>query len=266
MRYICFITLLFFGLSCFSQDVKHANCYGEKRMFKEFFKKEVVYPDCALKSNIQGTVVLSFIVDEKGLIQKLKVVKSVSGEIDQEAIRVFNKLLWNPAIYRGAPIGEQLTLSLKFNIKKYKRWCNERGYTELKYSYHPIDSSNRIYNYRDLNTVPQAIFKGEKVSLKKYIADNIRYPDDAYKNNITGTVTIEFIIEINGVISNVRTKNSIGAGCSGEAIRLIKQLDWLPGIKDNKAVRTRIFLDVTFGLHNLSGYIYVPNNQNAVTL
>jgi len=231
-------------------------------MYKEFIKKEMVYPENALKNNIQGTVILSFNVDPEGNIINLMIKQSVSKEIDLEAMRIFNKLLWEPAIYRGAYITDKKSISIKFSIKKYKRWCKERGYNQLQYSSNETDSSNKIYNYNDLDLMPEPLLNGEKVKINKFISNNIDYPEDAFKNNVSGTVTVQFIIETNGQISNVRALNVIGAGCSEEAIRLIKMLTWTQGFCKGYAVRTRMRLDITFGLKSYSGYIYSPNFQN----
>jgi len=262
ISFIFLISLIHLYSTCKTQEYKVATNYGGNRMYKEFIKKEMVYPENALKNNIQGTVILSFNVDPEGNIINLMIKQSVSKEIDLEAMRIFNKLLWEPAIYRGAYITDKKSISIKFSIKKYKRWCKERGYNQLQYSSNETDSSNKIYNYNDLDLMPEPLLNGEKVKINKFISNNIDYPEDAFKNNVSGTVTVQFIIETNGQISNVRALNVIGAGCSEEAIRLIKMLTWTQGFCKGYAVRTRMRLDITFGLKSYSGYIYSPNFQN----
>ncbi|MDQ3048956.1 MAG: energy transducer TonB [Bacteroidota bacterium] len=64
---------------------------------QDFIKSNLEYPRQAQLANIQGTVVLSFIVEPSGYITNIGVEKSVAGGCDQEAIRVLQLIKWYPA-------------------------------------------------------------------------------------------------------------------------------------------------------------------------
>ncbi len=66
------------------------------------------------------------------------------------------------------------------------------------------------------------------------------------EHNLSGTETVEFIVEASGRISNIRPIAHIGGGCCEEAVRLVKLLKWYPGIKGNMAVRTSVSINITF--------------------
>ena len=63
---------------------------------QDFIKENLEYPRQAQLSNIQGTVMLSFIVEPSGLMTNIGIVKSVGGGCDQEAVRVLQMIKWYP--------------------------------------------------------------------------------------------------------------------------------------------------------------------------
>lgn len=63
---------------------------------QDFIKENLEYPRQAQLSNIQGTVLLSFVVEPSGLMTNIGVIKSVGGGCDQEAVRVLQMIKWYP--------------------------------------------------------------------------------------------------------------------------------------------------------------------------
>ena len=187
----------------------------------------------------------------------------VSPELNEEAKRIFNQLLWDPANYRGMQLDEEQTMEFPFKLKKYKRYAKQRGYSEINYPYSPTDQSLKIYEGLQLNERAKPIFKEKGMSFNRFIAKNLVYPDAAIKQNIQGTVEVFFVLEPSGRASNIKVLKPVGAGCTQEAIRLIKMLNWMPGIKDEKAVRTKLVLKISFNLSDFENHRYIsPNNAN----
>lgn len=90
---------------------------GDAKLF-EYLRKNIKYPPMARENNLQGTVVLSFIVDEKGSIKDIKVMRSVGGGCDEEAIRVVKSMpQWNPGKQRGTAVKVSYTLPVRFTLK-----------------------------------------------------------------------------------------------------------------------------------------------------
>lgn len=259
---IFFIIFIFISGNIGAQNFIPASCYMIKSQLKDFIKAEMVYPEKAIQEKAEGIVELSFIINPDGSIQHLKIIESVSPEIDKEAIRIFKKIIWIPAENFGKPVASRHTFSIKFNIKKYKKNCKIRGYAEITYPYQPVDTTNKIYSIRDIDSSPIPVFESKNYSLNKFINENIIYPEAAFKQNISGIVKVCFIVETHGMISNIVAEEPLAGGCSQEAIRIIKLLNWKPGIKDKKAVRVKMSLDITFKLSQKSRHQIVPNNQN----
>ena len=92
-------------------------------------------------------------------------------------------------------------------------------------------------------------FPGGMEALYKYLRENIKYPQLARDNNITGKVYVTFVVERDGSIANPRVLKDIGGGCGAEAIRVVKAMPkWAPGKQRGKAVRVQFNLPVSFNL------------------
>lgn len=92
-------------------------------------------------------------------------------------------------------------------------------------------------------------FPGGMDALYKYLRDNIKYPQLARDNNITGKVYVTFVVEKDGSIASPRVLKDIGGGCGQEAIRVVKSMPkWTPGKQRGKAVRVQFNLPVSFNL------------------
>ena len=92
-------------------------------------------------------------------------------------------------------------------------------------------------------------FPGGRSALMKYLATNIKYPPYAKEAGIQGRVFINFVVETNGSITNVKVLRGIGGGCDEEAIRVVKGMPkWSPGMQRGKPVRVSFNLPVKFTL------------------
>ncbi len=268
MKTLTFACIFIFVMVCASlqaQTFKHATNYGSNQQFKEFVNDEMVYPDKALQSKTEGKVTLSFLIDKQGKMSDVKVKQAVSPEIDAEALRLLGLLLWNPAEYLGIALDDKKEIEFEFSIKKYYRMVERRGYDKYKLPFKPADTSATLYEVKQLDAQPKPIYEAKEMNFNSFILKNITYPKDAVKGNISGTVTIFFVVETSGRISNLKIINSVGAGCDQEATRLLRLLKWMPGIKKGMAVRTKMTINITFNLQDYENQKYVPaNNANQI--
>lgn len=80
-----------------------------------------------------------------------------------------------------------------------------------------------------------------------YLAESLKYPEEAKERGIEGTVVMAFIVNSEGTISNIETLRGIGGGCDQEAMRVIQNAPkWTPGQLGGKAVRVRMRLPLRF--------------------
>ncbi|MDR0437606.1 MAG: M56 family metallopeptidase [Bacteroidales bacterium] len=105
------------------------------------------------------------------------------------------------------------------------------------------DDEDEVFIIVEVN----AGFPGGDEARMKFLADNIRFPAEARKKGIQGTVHTSFVVEKDGSLSNVRIIRGIGGGCDEEVIRVIESMPkWIPGQQRGKNVRVQFNLPVRF--------------------
>ncbi len=85
----------------------------------------------------------------------------------------------------------------------------------------------------------------------KYVYTCLKYPQEARKKGVEGTVVISFIVSELGYVEDAFIARDIGYGCGEEALSIIQSMpQWTPGIKDGKTVPVKFSLPVKFKLQN----------------
>ena len=98
-----------------------------------------------------------------------------------------------------------------------------------------------------VEVMPQ--YPGGQIAMMKYIMENMKYPEQAMKEGIQGRVTVRFIVEKDGSISDVKPVLSVHPLLNKEAVRVVKSMPkWSPGKHNGKPVRVRFNLPVMFKL------------------
>ena len=81
----------------------------------------------------------------------------------------------------------------------------------------------------DPNIKKEDIKMCSEKKLLKYIDSNLKYPEEAKKNNIKDFNVVSILINEDGVLSNIKLVKKIGFGCDEEALRLVNNMpDWIP--------------------------------------
>ncbi len=88
---------------------------------------------------------------------------------------------------------------------------------------------------------------GFSALIEKIISD-IKYPEDAKNNKIQGKVLVEFTVDENGNVTYPHTINKLGSGLDEEAIRVVKDLKFIPGKNEGKNVAVELVLPIMFKL------------------
>jgi TonB family protein len=93
---------------------------GPSALF-EYLAKNIRYPESAEKAGIQGRVIATFVVMKDGSISNVKVVKSVSPELDTEALRVLSAMPnWTPGMQNGKAVNVKYTVPISFALPDSK--------------------------------------------------------------------------------------------------------------------------------------------------
>jgi len=92
-------------------------------------------------------------------------------------------------------------------------------------------------------------FPGGEDARNKFLAENIKYPQQASENGIQGTVYVSFVVDSKGNVTDVKVLRGIGGGCDEEAIRVVRSMpQWHPGKQNGKQVRVLFNMPIYFRL------------------
>ena len=96
----------------------------------------------------------------------------------------------------------------------------------------------------------QPEFEGGSDAFHRYIMNEINYPLQARQAGVEGRVDVQFVVGKDGSLSDVRAIKGIGAGCDGEAVRVLQNAPlFKPGTQNGKPVFVRMVVPIVFKLN-----------------
>ena len=91
---------------------------GDLNTFRNWVQSNVRFPQIALENGIQGTVVLSFVIEKDGSLTNIQVMQSPDRALADEAVRVLQSSpKWTPGKQRNSPVRVRYTLPVEFRIQ-----------------------------------------------------------------------------------------------------------------------------------------------------
>ena len=147
---------------------------GTTAMYK-YLGENIRYPSEAQKANKQGKVYVKFVIKSDGKIDNINIIKSVSPELDNEAIRIIQNMPnWRPAEQNGKPVSVYFNLPINFKLDGGKKELE--GEEVVVVGYAPQETSQQsgesnrpsvIGLNRDTKTATQINIKGNNTYLEK---------------------------------------------------------------------------------------------------
>lgn len=105
------------------------------------------------------------------------------------------------------------------------------------------DTTNVVYEVVEIQPNPP----GGMAGWNKYLSENLRYPTNAQRKGIEGTVIVAFVVNTDGTTTGIEILRSVGGGCDEEVIRIVQgSPKWTPGMQRGTPVRTRMRLPLRF--------------------
>jgi protein TonB len=90
---------------------------GGSTAMQRFLSKKIQYPEVALKSNVHGTVFVSFVVDKAGSLSEVKAISHLGHGCDEEAVRVVSLMPpWIPGRHNGCPVSVRYSIPVRFTL------------------------------------------------------------------------------------------------------------------------------------------------------
>lgn len=155
---------------------------GTGEMMK-YLMKSIRYPEEMMKQNVQGRVIVTFVVRKNGEIVDAKVVKSVHPQLDAEALRIINGMPnWTPGMQNGKPVNVKFALPVSFKLDSKTGSDATKLDVPADKQVKQITTAQRITNAN--GSTPLIVVDGKKLSESEYKTwDNIN-PDDIEKMEV----------------------------------------------------------------------------------
>ena len=201
----------------------------------KFLGKAIKYPDEAVAKKIEGRVIVQMIIEKDGSVSNVKVARSVHPLLDQEAVRVIQSMpKWTPGKHKGKTVRVQYTIPVMFKVQKDNK-------ADIQAKTGPDE--NGVYTMVDVS----AEFPGGIAACMKFLSENIKYPDDCFKEGVEGRVIVQFIIAKDGSIKNTKVVRGVHPSLDQESIRVIEMMPkWTPGSVKGEPVDQQYTMPVAF--------------------
>jgi protein TonB len=236
---------------------------GGPQGYADYLASHQKYPTAAMQAKQEGTVLVTFVVEKSGSIGDVEVKQPIAPLLDAEAIRVIKSSpKWTPAHQKGKVVRQRVTVPVSFVLAEGSGEVVEvpaAGATKPGQPLPPGAVAATPGTTSVVGTAPNgaAIIRPEKgaqpvggnAAFFEWIATNQKYPDLARKRKIQGKVLVEFIVQPDGSLTDVRVPKKHGSGLDEEAVRLIKAAPkWEPAIYQGKPIKQKMALPVLFQL------------------
>ncbi|MFZ1525677.1 MAG: TonB family protein, partial [Saprospiraceae bacterium] len=222
-----------------------------KTKMLEYIYQNLKYPQEARKNNVEGQVVLQFVVEKDGRLNDIKVVRDIGagcGIAARQVIENMNamKSRWIPGKQSGKDVRVLYTLPVKFKLE---------GSSVSKAS--ATDNDKMMKNFPFMVTWKECagvenFYERFPCSFKKtseFIQTKVNYPEEAVKNKIEGMCQVRAYFDEKGKLIKAEIKEDIGFGCGQEALRVVKLIpEMSPALQDGIPTQGVLQIPVTFKL------------------
>ena len=174
--------------------------------------------------------------------------------VDEEIIPITQQMMKPPPPPPPAPkltdlieiVDQELDIDEELEIQDAEADVENR--TDYSYDYDGAGYDEGDYGEEDVFQVVEDMptFPGD---INKWLGKNVKYPVIAQENNIQGRVTVQFVIEKDGSITDVKVLRGVDPSLDKEAVRVVKSMPkWKPGKQRGKPVRVSYTVPNNFRL------------------
>jgi protein TonB len=229
------------------------------------------YPDFAIRTGVEGTVILEVNVYKDSTVGNIRVLKSLMagpGGLDEAAIAAVKQWRFQPGKYGGKPIDTRVVIPIEFSLNKQpKAQKNKTNDSEtcsttalgckiknIEYKTiknpNPEDYDVPFCNWTNSETNERE-FNFEIYDISPEVIDSIAtvYPESCKRAGIEGIVVLELEIFKDGTIRKIQKRKSALSGPGGldeAAINAVKQWKFKPGQSKGKNIDTSVLIPIEF--------------------
>ncbi|NRB52807.1 MAG: energy transducer TonB [Saprospiraceae bacterium] len=202
-----------------------------------FVYSNIRYPQEAIQNNVEGSVVVRFVVEPDSTISSPEVLRDIGDGCGPEVIRVVNLInqagaKWKPGINDGKPVRSYFTLPIKFKLEElppYTMVGRDTVYTRVET---PLD------------------YEGGLEQLNVYLADRLDYPPSGNDSCMIGNIQVQVLIQPNGDVKvlDIVDFNDLGFDFWYESIDAATSTlgKWIPATFEGRKVPSAFDITMNF--------------------
>ena len=195
---------------------------------------QIKYPAEAYKNDIQGRVILQFTIAKDGKVKNVKVLRSSGSQLlDDEAVRVVSMSPeWTPGKVKDKPVDVVFTFPVVFKLEGEE-----------------TEAAGEPVSFAEVEQKP-SFQSGDANAFTKWVFGQLKYPEEAIKQQVEGRVTLQFTIAKDGKVKDINVARSSGSQIlDDEAVRIVSMSpQWEPGKHKGELVDVRFTFPLVFKL------------------
>lgn len=224
---------------------------GGPEGYAAYLAENQQYPTEALQRGAMGTVTVTFVVEKSGVISNVVAATPLDPALDAEALRLIQAgPKWTPAQHKGQKVRQRVSIPISFQIPAGAGGPAPATTPDAPAPKPAAPAKPGAAAGPTVVTADQpARPVGGTEAFFDWIQKNQQYPALARQRKVEGRVTVEFIVQKDGTLSDAKVVKPLGSGCDQEALRLIKSAPkWVPATYQGAPVKQKMVLPVIFQL------------------
>ena len=190
---------------------------------------KVTYPESAVEEGVEGRVFVQFVVNEDGTTGNVVVQKGIGAGLDEEAVRVVSEAKFTPGMQDGEAVKVRMVIPITFKLKPDA--LSEEALRTPKDGIYVI-----------VENMPEPVGGIAAIQTK------VTYPESAREAGVEGRVFVHFVVNEQGDVQDVVVTQGVSSDLDEEAVRVMKEAKFTPGMQDGKPVKVRMAIPITFKL------------------
>ncbi len=173
---------------------------------------------------------------------------NINNEISYNLFDISNTAVYHIIVKNNSSVTSESVVLLSFVDKFYRTEPEEEVITPTSQEENKdLNQNNAEEIYFVVDDMPK--FIGEIKDFKKYLNNNINYPQEALTKGIKGTVYVQFTVAKNGYIKDAKVARGVHPSLDQEALRLVySSPKWKPGKKDGEPADVVLTFPIIFKL------------------
>lgn len=229
-----------------TSEVKPIFQGGDINTFRSWVVSQFKYPPHAVENKIEGQIVFEFIVEVDGSLTNVKFLKSPDPVFESEIVRILQTSpKWTPGLVENKPVRVKQVIPIDCILGEEPVLIHTVSELLVDSTIKDDETGELIIN---VNKLPK-FQNGHLNKFRDWVITEIEYPENSIKEDVEGSVIVEFVIEKDGSLSNIIFLQFPDVVMAQEVYRvLLMSPKWTPGEKDGKLVRVKHVLSIEFTL------------------